>query len=310
MRTAITCTVGVLLTAALVLTACNGPEDIEPPDSISPAPITTSPTPVSNIARTPEPDPQTLDDDTAAELYVAWRAIVYGLPPTPPEAVDVDTVADAIVLPGSEASDWITQELQLARDRGVVVRGSIHAEPISAVDAADDRATVAICSSADVRVTDVATGDPVGDETVDPSYTRFDVAYRLVDDTWLVEQADPSDQEDCVPPSLDEAVAARWELFTEAWYERDRQGGGEALGQLTAVVTDRFAETLGGLPSRDPVPDPAAFTDLELVAATRTSATGQACRSGGLEIIEWLLVDGQWQVDFAGQFGQEVTPCS
>ena len=118
-----------------------------------------------------------------------------------------------------------------------------------------------------------------------------------------------SDDPDCVPPSLEEAVTARWELFTEAWYERDRQGGGEELGHLAELVTDDFADTLRGLPPRDPVPDPAPFTNFELVTATRTSATGQACRSDGLETIEWTLVDGQWRVDFTGQVGEEATPC-
>lgn len=311
MRAVVTRRSVAALAAALLLAACSGADDtIQPPDNPGPTPARTSPPAPEPPA--PEPSasaPRALDDDTAAELYVAWRQVVYGLPPTAPEAVDVDLVADTIMVPGSEASDWVTQELQLARDRGVVVRGGIDAEPVSAVDVAGDRATVTICSSADVRITDVATGDPVGNEAVDDAYTPFDVAYRLVDDAWLLEQADPSDEGGCVPPSLEEAVTARWELFTEAWYERDRHGGGEDLGRLTEVITEGFAETLSGLPSRDPVPDPAPFTDFGLAAATRTSATGQACRSGGWETIEWELVDGQWRVDFAGQVGQEVTPC-
>lgn len=300
MRTTIARTSAAVLATALLLAACNGADGIEPPDDASPTPARTA---------APEPDPQALDDDTAAELYITWRETVYALPTTPPEALEAESAGDAIAVPGSEASDWITQELELARHRGVIVRGAVQAEPVSNVETTGDRAKVAICSSADVRITDVATGDPVGDEKVDASYTRFDVAYRLLDDAWLVERAESGDDDDCVPPSIEEAVTARWDVFTEAWYERDRQGGGEKLGQLTEVVTDRFAETLRGLAPRDPVPDPAEFRDFELVAATRRSATAQACRSGALETIEWKLVKGHWRVDFAGQVGQETKPC-
>lgn len=305
-------TAGVALIAALLLFACDGADGIDPPDTVDPTqPDTHSPTgsPTGSPTSSPEPDLQAFDSDTAAQLYVSWRNAVYGLPATSPEAIDVEAAGAAIVVPGSEAAEWLRQELELARERGVVVRGGIHAEPNSPLELTEDRATVAMCSSSDVRPTDVATGDPVADEAVDTSYAQFDVVFQRIDDVWLVEQADPSDERDCVPPSIDEAVTARWELFTEAWYERDRRGGGEELDQLTEVVTDDFADVLRDLPPRDPVPDPDPFTDFGLLVATRTSATGQACRSGGLETIEWVVVEEQWRVDFVGQAGEEAPPC-
>ncbi|HZW43718.1 MAG TPA: hypothetical protein VFF32_04920 [Dermatophilaceae bacterium] len=306
-RSAITRRAGVVMVAVLLVTACNAADDIEPSSNPSPTPAATQiPEP---DAKAPEPDPEFLDEDIAAGLYIAWRETVYGLPSTKPEAVDVEAAADTLAVPDSQASDWVTRELELARDRGVIVRGGVHAEPISAVQVTGGRATVPICSSADVRVTDVVTGEPVGEEPVDASYTRFDVTFRRVDDDWLVERADPGDKRDCLPPSIERTVLDRWELFTAAWYERDRLGGGEELGPLTDVVTDRFADVLRGLPPRDPVPAPAPFTDFELATATRTTATGHACRSGGLETIDWVLADGQWRVDFAGQAGEELTPC-
>ena len=289
---------GVLLAAVLVLAACNRADTREPPDNPSPSPAATDP-----------PEPPALDSDTAADLYVAWRETVYALPPTQPEAVDAEAGGDTIVVPGSAAADWVTQELGLARDRGVIVRGSVHAESLSAPQVTGDRATAAICSSADVRVTDVATGDPVSDDAVDTSYTRFDATYQRMNVAWLVEGVERSDERACVPPSIDGALAARWEQFTEAWYERDRKGGGENLGQLADVVTERFADTLRGLPARDPVPDPSPYTNFETVAATPTTATSHACRAGGLETIEWTSTEGSWRVDFAGQTGQEPTPC-
>jgi hypothetical protein len=300
MRHDILHTVGAALGAVLLLAACNGATNAEPPANPDPTPTRTA---------APEPDLQTFDDEAATELYVAWRDVVYGLPPTPPEAVDAQAAGEGLVVPGSPASGWLTEELELARERGVIARGDVHAESVSTVEVAGDRATVAICSSADVQVTDVATGEPVAEEQFDDSYGRFDVVYLRVDDDWLVERGERSEDPDCVPPSIEQAVTAHWDLFTEAWYERDRQGGGEDLGQLTELITDEFADTLRALPARDPVPDPAPFTRFELATVTPTSATGQACRSGGLETVEWRLVDGQWLIDFVGQVGQEAAPC-
>ena len=307
MTTAITRTLAALVAGALLLTGCDGSGNDEPTADASPAPPSTTSTP------DPDPDPdsdsQTLDGDTAAELYVAWREAVYALPPTEPEALDIEAATDGIVVPDSPAADWVTAELELARDRGVITRGTVHAEAITPVAIVDDLATVTICSSADARITDTTTGDVASDEAVDATYTRFDVSYRRAGDSWLLEGADRSTERACVPPSVEGAITARWAAFEEAWYERDRQGGGDDLGRLTEVVTDDFADTLRELPARDPVPDPDPFTDFEPFVATRTNATGHACRSGGRQTIEWVLVDGQWRVDFAGREGEESTPC-
>lgn len=290
---------GVIL-AAVLLAACNGEGNVEPPANPTPSPVATD---------APAPEPPALDEESAVDLYVAWREVVHALPPTQPEAVDVDAAGDAIVVPGSEASDWVTQELKLARDRGVIVRGSVHAEALSNPQVSGDRAAVTICSAADVGFTDVATGDPASDDAFDTSYTPFEAVFRRIDDRWMVEGAEPSNERGCVPPSIDRALRDRWEVFTVAWYERDRQGGGAELGRLAEVVTDRFADTLRGLPARDPVSDPAPFTDFETLAATRSTATGQACRLGGLQTIEWVLVEEEWRIDFAGREGQEPAPC-
>lgn len=307
MTTAITRTLTALAAGALLLTGCDRSGNDEPTADAPPAPPSTTSTPDPDPD--PDADPQTLDGDTAAELYVAWREAVYALPPTEPEALDIEAATDGIALPDSAAADWVTAELQLARDRGVITRGTVHAEAIAPVEIVDDLATVTICSSADARITDTASGDVASDEVVDTTYTRFDVSYRLAGDRWLVEGADRSSERACVPPSVEGAITARWATFEEAWYERDRQGGGEDLGRLAEVVTDDFADTLRELPARDPVLDPDPFTDFEAFAATRATATGHACRSGSRQTIEWMLVDGQWRVDFAGRTGEESTPC-
>ena len=305
MRTTAARAASALLCAALLLAACTGADGVEPPVEPSPIPATTQ-----AQEPDPEPEPPALDPDAAADLYVAWRETVYALPPTKPEDVDVEAAGRAVAVPNSEAAEWVAEELQLARDRGVVVRGDVDAEPLSGVRGGD-RASVTICTSAHVRVTDVATGDPVSNDAVDTSYTRFEVAYERIGDEWLVEKADPADGErKCVPPSIERTVADRWALFTEAWYERDRQGGGDEIDALTRVVTEEFADTLRDLPARDPVREPAPFTDFKLSTVTRTTAVGHACRSGGMETIEWKLVDEVWRVDFAGQIGQESTPCA
>jgi hypothetical protein len=301
-RAARTRAAGGLLVVAVLLAACTGTTDPQPPPSDSRAT-----TPASRPS--PDPAPPTLDEQAATALYLAYRQTVYALAPVPPDRVDVAGAGDAIVVADSQAAEWITEELELARQRGVVVRGDVHAEAIPPVDVADQRATVTICSSAELRITDVATGEPASDEVGDSTYTRFDVTYRRIGQHWLIERAERGDDRDCVPPTIHTAITTRWEQFTEAWYERDRRGGGDDLGQLPAVITDAFADVLRELPPREPVAEPAPFTDFTVTAATRTEATGRACRSGGLETIEWLLLDGQWRVDFAGRVGPERIPC-
>ena len=305
MRPATIRTAVALLATVAVLAACNGTEDIKPPAAASPAPPSAAPPSTTPLGAEPEP----LDGDAAVGLYVAWRETVYALPPTEPEAVDVEVAGDGIVVPDSDASAWVVEELELASKRGVIVRGTVRAETIQPVQVVGERATASMCSSADVRPSDLVTGEPVGRESGDRSYTRFDAHFRLIGDDWLVEGAERSDDQDCVPPSIEQALATRWEQFVEGWYERDRRGGGKELGALTEVVTDRFAQSLSELPARGPVPDPPPFTQFETTTATRSTATGHACRSGGLETVEWVLFDGQWRVDFVGQAGPDPEPC-
>lgn len=309
MRPDTTLAATVLMTAALALTGCSGSDDADPLVSASPTPVTSSPTSARTSAAPPTPEPPTPDGDAAAERYIDWRDMVYALPPTLPEAVDVDGAGDGVVVPGSEAAAWVSQELQLARDRGVIVRGSTDAEAISPVEIAGDRATVMICSSPDVQVTDVATGEPVSDDLVDTSYSSLIVAYQRIGDDWLVESADLSDDPACVPASVEEPVRASWDAYAEAWLDLERRGGGPEIGPLAEVLTDRFAGSLREFPTHEPVENPPPFTDLEVTGADRTSATGHACRATHLQTIEWVLVDGEWRIDFVGRAGEEAEPC-
>ena len=309
MRTATTLAAAVFMTAALALTGCSGSDDPDPPAIASPTLVTSNPTPIRSSAAPRTPEPPTLDGDGAAQLYIDWRDTVYALPPTQPEAVDVDGAGDEVVVPGSEAAAWVIQELQLARERGVIVRGMIDAEAISPVQIAGDRATVMICSSPDVQVTDVATGEPVSDDLVDTSYRSFTVAYQRIGEDWLVDRADPSEDPECVPASIAEPVRASWDAYAQAWLDLERRGGGPEIGPLAEVITDRFASSLREFPPHDPVENPPPFTDFEVTGADRTSVSGHACRSTHLQTIEWVLVEAEWRIDFVGRTGEEAEPC-
>jgi hypothetical protein len=110
-------------------------------------------------------------------------------------------------------------------------------------------------------------------------------------------------------PTREELAEAAVAAYAEAWLDLERRGGGPEIGALAEVVTDRFARSLRGFAPHDPVADPPPFTDFDVTKADRTTVTGRACRSNQLQEVEWVLVDGQWRIDFVGQIGQEPTPC-
>jgi hypothetical protein len=207
----------------------------------------------------------------------------------------------------SEANDLIRRAIEL----GVLDRGDVLAEALAPPQSSgDDDATATLCMSQDISTTDLETGEDAGAPAPPDDWLRIRADYQQVAGRWLIAEITAVEPTDCVPPSIAAATAQAWEIFTTARLDHERRGGGPDIGRMEEVVTERFAQTLQGIGPFDP-PDvePPAYTSFEITEATRTTALGEACRDGELEVVEWELVDGQWRIDFAGQVGEEVTPC-
>ena len=299
MTTATTPALAALLATALLLTACTGTENTDPTNDATPAP------PNESEAREPDPQPVELDADTAAALLVARFEAVYGLPPMPADELDIDAAGEGVVAQDSREAERIAGVLTQARERGVIDRGDVRAEVLTApTTAGDDQARATLCMSQDVRTTHLDTGEGVAEAPTPPDdWLRVEADYVQVDGQWLISETTAATPAECVPPSIQDEVTESWESFTAAWREWERTGGD--VDELVALVTEDHAELLRGLPTFDPVDDPAPQADLRLYRATRTTVEGDWCRLGKLEEGIWQFVDGAWLVSDAGQFGTE-----
>lgn len=301
MRRAATAPAALLLSAALLLTACDGAEPT--PDPTGPP---TSPSPTTPSASTVD-----LDAGTAEQLVIARYDAVHGLPPTPPGEVDADSAGEGVVAPDSTEAERVAGALNQAIEFGVLDRGDVLVEALEPpVPIGDDAASASLCMSQHLRTTDLETGEETGTAAPPDDWLRVQATFERADDGWLVAEITAADPAQCIPPSIEAETRQAWDVFAAARVEHESRGGGEDIGELASVVTDRFAETLRGIgPFDPPAEPPPGYTDFELTEATRSGAEGRACRDGELETVEWELVSGRWLIDFAGQAGEEASPC-
>jgi hypothetical protein len=301
MRRAAAAPAALLLSAALLLAACDSSEPIPDPTA----------EPTSSSPSTSAPSTVALDAATAEQLVIARYDAVHGLPPTLPDEVDVDSAGDGVVAPGSTEAERVSGALNQAIELGVLDRGDVLVEALEPpVAAGDDTATVSLCMSQGLRTTDLETGEETGTAAPPDDWRHVQVAFERVDDLWLVTEIMAADPARCIPPSIEAATGQAWEVFAAARVEHESRGGGPDIGELESVVTERFAETLRSIgPFDPPAETPPGYTDFQLTEATRAKAEGWACRDGELETVEWELVGGQWLIDFAGQAGEEASPC-
>jgi hypothetical protein len=292
----------LLLSVALLLSSC---------DSSGPNPDPTGdPTSSAPSASSSDQSPG-LDEATAAQLVIARYDAVHALPPTPSDEVDVQAAGDGVVAPGSTEADRVAGALNQAIELGVLDRGDVLVEALERPSAVgDDAATASLCMSQDLRTTDLETGEEAGAAAPPNDWLRIEADFERVDGTWLVTEIRGADPTACVPPSIEAETGPAWDVFAAARVEHESRGGGPDIGEMESVVTERFAETLRSIgPFDPPAVEPPGYTGFKLTEATRSSAEGWACRDDELETVEWELVSGQWLIDFAGQTGEEASPC-
>ena len=266
---------------------------------------TSTPTPSASATTTELPD-----GATAADLVADRFAAVHGLPPTSADELDVPAVVADVTAAGSPEAERVTGVLEQAVERGVLDRGDVRVEALDAPEASDDGAQATLCMSQDVRTTELETGEDTGAPAPPTDWLRIVAEFIRQDGSWALSDITAAEPADCIPPSIQEATAEAWEVFAEARVDHEARGGGPDIGDMSTVVTDRFAETLQSIgPFEPPTAAPPPYQEHELETATRTTAIGRACRDGQVETVEWQLAEGQWLIDFAGQDGEEATAC-
>lgn len=299
--------------ASLLATGCTSSGTADPlPTGSAP---TADPKPTSNLPA--------FDEQAAADLFGAWRDVIHGLPPTPAAEVDIEGAGEGIVVPDSPAAATIASALQRAVDTGVLDRGNVHTEVLGLQTTGDNTKQATVCVSLDVEFTDLETGEPTqSDVSIPTDYQRVEATYQLVDGTWLLEEATGANPQNCVPPSIAQAVEANWEAFVAANVDWARHGApGDDIGKLADLTTVEQQEAYRSRPGLEPGAHSereGLDYDLQLYQATPARVEGNWCfdparnpeaglyEAGGTftpmtdlavrryEEAVWELVDGAW----------------
>lgn len=296
MRRAATAPVALLLSTALLLSACDSSEPIPDPtaEPTSSAPSTSSPSTVA------------LDAATAEQLVIARYDAVHGLPPTPPGEVEFDSAGEGVVAPGSTEAERVAGALSQAVELGVLDRGDVLVEALEPpVSAGDDGATASMCMSQDLRTTDLETGEETGTAAPPDDWRRIQADFDRIAGAWLVTQITAAEPVECVPPSIETELSRRWEAFTDAWLEWGLNGG-DVPSDVLERATDEYAEILRDVGSIEPDESQPEFSGFGVSAASRTTATGHACFLERAQTVEWRLIEGQWLINIVRQ---EEAPC-
>jgi hypothetical protein len=285
----------LLLSVALLLTGCDGsganPDPTAEPTSSSPS----------------APDQHTsLDEATAAQLVIARYDAVHGLPPTPPDEVDVEAAADGVVAPGSTEAERVAGALSQAIELGVLDRGNVLVEALEPPAAtSDETSTASLCMSQDLRTTDLETGEETGASAPPSDWLHIEATFERVAGAWLVAEITVAEPVDCVPPSLESELSNVWGAFTDAWRDWGRSGG-DVPAEVLDLATDEYADILRDASPIEPDEDQPEFSGFDVSAASRTMATAQTCFLDQVQTVEWRLIDGRWLIDIVRQ---EDAPC-
>ena len=294
-------TAALALIVSLGTTGCT--DTANPDDPIGTPTSTSTPSESATAA-------ETLDGATAADRVADRFAAVHGLPPTASDEIDVAGVVADVAAPGSPEAERVTGVLEQAIERGVLDRGDVRVEALDDPHPSGDGLQVTLCMSQDIRTTELESGEDTGAPAPPTDWLRVRAEFVQQDGSWLLSDITAAEPADCIPPSIQEATSEAWEVFAAARVAHEARGGGPDIGDMSTVVTDRFAETLQSIgPFEPPTAAPPPYQEHQLESARRTAAVGRACRDGQVEMVEWVLVDGRWVIDFAGQEGEEATAC-
>ena len=263
--------------------------------------------------------PSGLDEETAVGRYVALQHAIIQLAPIDPDDIDGDGAGDGIVTEGSPAAQFLTDRLTTMAETGTGPSGEVVDAEVLELRDAGQQATGELCVLQETEPVELSTGEPAAGTPAqsDARYLRIEVNYAYADDGWLIDELpgleDDGRPDDCVPPSIAQAVQANWEAHDEAGRRWIDSGFAiEERAALEPLVTEaRWAEIEAIEPA-----EPAGRVrgdivyGLELLSATRTEVVGEWCIDGSRdpdattisngEVVpneDRLLTRGRWQLE-------------
>ena len=296
----------------VALAACTNTDSPDPPPAAS----------VDPPEATNSDDATPLDEASAIGLYVALQHAIIQLAPTDPADIEIEEAGDGIVVEGSPAAEFLTDRLTTIIETGTGPSGEVVDAEVLALRDAGEQASAELCVLQQVEIVDLASGQTASGapETGEARYTQIDVVYRndngwLVDDLPGLERDGPPD--DCVPPSIEQAVRANWEAHEEAVGEWiDASFAVEARASLEPLVTEARWQEIEATDPEEPTGRVRGDISygLELLRATGTEVAGEWCLDGSRdpdattlrngELVDndtrslvrgrWRLEDGEW----------------
>lgn len=302
---------GAVLAAAGACTSNDDANETTPPPP---------PPPESDVNGDGGEDPSSLDEETAVGQYVALQHAIIQLAPIDPASIDVEGAGDGIVIDGSPAADFLAATLTTMAETGSGPSGEvIDAEVLELRDAAGEQASAELCVLQETEPVDLATDEPADGAPAQPEARHFRIAvtYTHADGDWLIDELPGLEgdgpPDDCVPPSIAEAVQANWEAHDEAgrgWI--DSGLAIEERAALEPLVTDARWQEIEATEPEEPTGRVRGdiVYDLELLSATRTEVVGEWCIDGNRDpeattvrngaVVpneDRLLTRGRWQLE-------------
>lgn len=284
----------VLCASLTLASACTSDDDNE----------TTPPPPPSTTEDNGDGggDTASFDEETAVGQYVALQNAIIQLAPIDPASIDVDGAGDGIVIDGSPAAEFLSDRLSTMAETGTGPSGEVlDAEALELRDAGE-QASAELCVLQETEPVDLATGETAEGAPAQPEarYLLVEVTYAHADDAWLIDELPGLEgdgpPDDCVPPSIAQAVEANWDSYIGAladWI--DASFSVEARGPLEPLVTEEHWQQIEATEPEEPtgwVQGDIAY-DLELLSATRTEVVGEWCLDGNRDAEATTLRNGE-----------------
>ena len=284
-----------LCAAAILAGACTSNDnngDVAPPP----------PPPTTEDNDSGGEDLASLDEETAVGRYVALQHAIIQLAPIDPGDIDVDGAGAGIVADGSPAAQFLADRLTTMVETGTGPSGEIVDAEILELRDAGEQASAELCMLQETEPVDLTTGALADGAPEQPEarYLRIEVTYTYLDDVWLIDELPDLDGagrlDDCVPPSIEQAVQANWERYVEAlagWI--DASFAVEAREPLEPLVTEQHWQQIEATEPEEPtgwIQGDIAY-DLELLSATRTEVVGEWCLDGNRDPDATTLRNGE-----------------